>query len=68
MLEMLQMPGARGKKEASSSELYLLARTFRNSLVRSRVHWWVAVNVQLMTIYILAVVFSDLFSFNSISR
>lgn len=57
-----------GKKEASCSELYLRARTFRNSLVRSRVRWWVAVKVQLMTIYILAVVFSVLCSFNGISR
>lgn len=68
MLEMLQMPGAKGKKEAACSELYLLARTFRNSLVRSGVRRWVAVKVQLMTIYILAVAFSVLFSFNSIFR
>lgn len=67
MFEMQRMPRARGWEEgsrgASCGELYLLARTFRNSLIHSRGSWWVAVKVQLMTIYILAVVFSVLLWF-----
>lgn len=61
MLAMQQMPRARGwGRGASCIELYLLARTFRNSLMHSRGSQWVAVKVQLMTIYFLAVVFSVL--------
>lgn len=56
-----------GSRGASCGELYLLARTFRNSLIHSRGSWWVAVKVQLMTIYILAVLCA-LLCFSSISR
>lgn len=70
MLEMQQMPraGGGGYGGASCGELYLLTRTFQNSRIHSRGSWWVAVKVQLMTIYIPAVVFSTLLCFNSISR
>lgn len=60
--------GGGGYRGASCGELYLLTRTFQNSGIHSRGSWWVAVKVQLMTIYILAVVFSALLCFNSISR
>lgn len=72
MLEMQQMPRAGWEggryRGASCGELYLLTRTFQNSGIHSRGSWWVAVKVQLITIYIPAVVFSALLCFNSISR
>lgn len=60
--------GGGGYRGASCGELYLLTRTFQNSGIHSSGSWWVAVKVQLMTIYIPAVVFSALLCFNSISR
>lgn len=51
--------GKRGRKRLLL--LCLLVRTYQNSIVCSRVDWWIAVKLYLMTICILVVVLSVLF-------